>query len=99
MKKTGCLVGLVVLVVAVVVLRLNLPPAKVSDAVDLGDLHSKDLLSRVVGSMAMDAMVRDEVAGWRYNDYLVFRTAKSERLGWTAIGLPFSDWKVDKGDE
>ena len=97
MKKSGCLVVLVVL--AVVVLRLNLPPANVSAAVDFGDLQSKNIVTRVVSSVAREAMVSDEVANWRYRDYVVFRTAKSERLGWSALGLPFSDWKVDTGGE
>ena len=99
MKKSGCLLVLVALVAVLVVLRLNLPPAKVSEAVDLGDLQSKDLLVRMVGSMAMEAMVSDEVAGWRYRDFVVFRTADSERLGWTALALPFGRWRVDTGDE
>jgi len=99
MKKSGCLLVLVALVVAVVVLRLNLPPAKVSAAVDLGDMQSKNLLTRMVDSLATEAMVSDEVAGWRYRDFVVFRTADSERLGWTALALPFGRWKVDKGKE
>ena len=99
MKKSGCLIVLVLLAAVVGVLRLNLPPAKVSDAVDLSDLQSKDPLTRVVGSVARGAMVSDEVANWRYRDFVVFRTAKSERLGWSAMALPFSNWKLNTGDE
>jgi len=99
MKKTGCLISLIALAALVVVLRLNLPPAQVSAAVDLSDLQSGNVVTRVVGSMAMEMMVKDEVAGWTYHDYVIFRVAKSERLGWSALGLPFGKWKVDTGKE
>lgn len=99
MKKTGCLISLIAVAAVVVVLRLNLPPAEVSAAVDLSDRQSGNVVTRAVESMAMELMVKDEVAGWTYHDYIVFRVAKSERLEWTALGLPFSKWKVDTGKE
>lgn len=98
-KKTGCLVVLLALAAAVVVLRVNLPPADVSAAIDMGGLDRADPVTRTLGGMARELMVKDDVARWVYRDWVVLRTAESQRFGWKARALPFGKWKINTGEE
>lgn len=99
MKKAGCLVTLLGLAAVLVVLRVNLPPAEVSAAVDMGELDRADPVTRTLGGMARELMVKDEVAKWVYRDFVVLRTAESQRFGWKARALPFGRWTIETSAE
>ncbi len=85
---------LICLIIAVIVLRVNLPPASVSGALDLSGLEKKSWFSRVAGGTAIKLMVSDSVAGWIYRDFVVIRVATSKKLDAIAIGLPFCKWQI-----
>lgn len=85
---------LVLFAAVVIILRVNLPPASVSGALDLSELENEGWFTRVTGGTAIKIIVSDSVAGWRYRDFIVFRVATSEKLNATAIGLPFCKWRV-----
>jgi hypothetical protein len=94
-RRRGCGCGFLVLILVILaVLRLNLPPSKVSDAVDLSALEEEGKIARIIGEKAVEFFVKDEFAGWQYRDFLVFKTAKSERFDLMAVGLPFCKWKI-----
>lgn len=81
------------LVGAIAILRLNLPPNQVS--ADLWESSEKEYdneIERFVMMQALKVMASETVADWDYSDFGIVRFAKSERLGLTAIGLPFCKW-------
>jgi hypothetical protein len=80
--------------VVAVILRVNLPPANVSSALDLSELEKENWFTRVAGGTTMKLIVSDAIAGWQYRDLVVLRVATSERLKVIAIGLPFCKWHV-----
>lgn len=86
--------ALTLLMIVIAVIGLNLPPKKVSDAVDLNKLEEEDLLTRVARNIALKILVSDSVAGWRYRDFLTVKVATSKPLGFVAIGFPFSGWRL-----
>jgi len=49
--------------IVVMVLRVNLPPASVSGALDLSDLEKENWFARVVGGTTLKMMVADPVTG------------------------------------
>ncbi len=83
---------LLILVVVGIVLRVNLPPANVSKALDLSGLEKEDWFTRVAVGTTAKLAVTDPVARWHYRDFIVLRVATSQRLNMTAIGLPFCKW-------
>lgn len=82
---------LAVALAVIALLRVNLPPDNIASSTDLSHLQG---FSRVAGDAFVRILGSDLIADWEYWDLLVVKVARSERLGVTAVGLPFSKWKL-----
>ena len=90
---------LLFLVIVGIVLRVNLPPASVSGALDLSELEKENWFTRAAVGTTAKIVFTDAVAGWQYRDFVILRVATSQKLNATAIGLPFCKWHVlDNGE-
>lgn len=85
---------LILVVIAVVVLRVNLPPSNVSSAMDLTELEKENWFTKAAAGTAAKILLTDSVTGWEYTDLLVLRLARSSRLKAIAVGFPFRGWRV-----
>jgi len=85
-------VVLLVVVLAIVILRLNVPANDVADSYQ--PQQNGDMVSEIAGRM----LYSDAVADWRYRDYLLVKFACSERLKLKLIALPFGSWEEHQRD-
>jgi hypothetical protein len=83
---------LAVIVLAVVILRLNVP------ANDVGQTYQPQPSGDVVSDIAGRMLYSDAVADWQYRDYLLVKFACSERLKLKLIALPFGSWQEHRRD-
>jgi hypothetical protein len=80
--KTLVFVGIVVL------LRVNLPPDDVAQSLEVPGSGG------ALESLAGKFLASEFIADWEYTDLLIVKIAVSERLGSTAVGLPFLKWHI-----
>ena len=85
-------VVLLVVVLAIVILRLNVPANDVADSYQ--PQQNGDMVSEIAGRM----LYSDAVADWRYRDYLLVKFACSERLQLKLVALPFGSWEEHQRD-
>ena len=83
---------LALIVLAIVILRLNVPANDVADSYQ--PQPKGDVVSEIAGRM----LYSDAVADWRYRDYLLVKFACSERLKLKLIALPFGTWQEHQRD-
>src|SRR5689334_13288314 len=98
-KGGGCFAKVLVLAIALIILRSNLPPNSVGESLDLGGLESKSGIKRVLGEFVVRGIASEFVADWEYTDLGVVKFAHSKRLDLIAVGLPFSKWKIYNTEE
>lgn len=92
---------LLFLVIVGIVLRVNLPPASVSAALDLSVFDEEGPFGKFLLGTSAKVVFSDTWAKWQYRDFIILRVATSKRLNATAIGLPFCKWYLfvfDNGD-
>jgi hypothetical protein len=82
---------LAIVVLAIVVLRLNIPENNAGEALAAQQ-------KGVVNELAGQVLYSNAVADWQYRDYLVVKFACSERLKLKLIALPFDSWKEHRRD-
>ncbi|HSG39796.1 MAG TPA: hypothetical protein VLE27_09180 [Thermoanaerobaculia bacterium] len=87
----GCLGRVLFVGILIIILRANLPPNNVAQSLDLGGKSGVEgFFAKIVAS--------EFVADWEYTDLGIIKIARSERLDLSAVGLPFSQWKVFKDE-
>jgi hypothetical protein len=87
----GCIGKILLVTILAIILRANLPPNNVAESMDLsGKSAVKGFFARIAAS--------ELIADWEYTDLGIVKVAHSERLDLTAIGLPFSKWRVYKDE-
>lgn len=93
-ERSGCLAKVIVLVIVIAVLRANLPPDNVAQSLDLSHYDNASGLKKFFGPLVAKGLTSEFIADWEYTDLGIVKLAHSERLDLTAVGLPFSRWKV-----
>jgi len=88
-----------VLMIAAVLCRFNLPAKPISSNLDLPELEKKEWVIKAAGGIFIHLLVTDAVAGWEYIDLGVVRIANSNRLNARAVGLPFCKWRLYSKDK
>lgn len=76
-----------VVVVAIVILRLNVP------ANNAGEKYVPNRSAGMMEEMAGKLLYSEAVADWQYRDFLLVKFACSEPLKVKLIALPFGSWK------